>query len=88
LEIEAEANHKLYGIGPIKAEIYPEYLRPYLFKGGVRGTLRICPLGKRIRRPYYDEPEPIPLYCLERVINASYLDTEDPGWHPLPPPPK
>ena len=80
-----EASHKLYGVGPIEKEIYPDYLGPYIFKE-LSGTFRICPLGKNAAVPYLDEP--IPLYCLVGVTNGTYKRSVGSERQPLPAPPK
>ena len=80
--LRIEADHRLYGVGPIEHEIFPKNLAsalPALARATARveGAFRVCPLGEQARVPYLDDP--IPLYCIERVSLPASGAIEDPA---------
>ncbi len=58
-----DKNKRMYGIGPIESELYPDNLLPDL-PPEVSGQFVLCPLGKSSRVPY--QKKPINLYCIAK----------------------
>ena len=58
-----DKNKRMYGIGPIESELYPDNLLPDLAPE-TTGHFVLCPLGKLSRVPY--QRNPINLYCIAK----------------------
>lgn len=62
---------KLYGIGPIEAELIPEIIRKVL-PSRIEGDFELCPFGSSMKVPY--EEREFEMVCIQSVKNAQYMN--------------